>query len=139
MGQFTELNNGEIKIKFTSPSKGRISFNELGISKDAATIDSGFLRIVFDLEGIGEHAFFHVPTIEVSYLENVSETHWQCDFNEKTILDKTDHHGNSTVILLNRKTLASLEHHHENKLVLHAEFPEPIHLDLEKSYINFFK
>ena len=91
------------------------------------------------MEGIGEHHYFQVPTIEVTYREKVSETHWQCDFNATTILDKTDHHGHSTIILLNRKTIASLEHHHENKLVLHAEFPQGVHLNATESYINFFK
>jgi hypothetical protein len=95
--------------------------------------------MVFDFEGIGEHHYYKVPTIEIAYKEEVAETHWQCDFNEETILDKTDHHGHSTVVLLDRNKLSKLEHHHENKLILHAEFPATAHLDLDKSYINFFK
>lgn len=139
MGQVIEINEGEIKVQFTSPTKGKLSFKDLGITDDMANVDGGFLRMVFDLEGIGEHAYFQVPTIEINYFENVKETHWQCDFNGETILDKTDHHGHSTVILLNRKTIASLEHHHENKLILHAEFPQKVKLNVEESYINFFK
>ncbi|MFT5823535.1 MAG: hypothetical protein ACI8ZM_004797, partial [Crocinitomix sp.] len=34
---------------------------------------------------------------------------------------------------------ANLEHHHENKLIVHAEFPKETHLIAEESYINFFK
>lgn len=139
MGQAIEINQGEIIVKFDSPTSGKLSFKDLGISDDQLVLEGGFLRMVFDMEGIGEHSYFQVPTIEVAYAENVAETHWQCDFNETTILDKTDHHGHSTVILLNRKVISSLEHHHENKLVLHAEFPQKVHLSAEDSYINFFK
>lgn len=139
MGQEIEINQGEIIVKFNTPTAGKLSFSDLGLTDDQLVLNGGFLRIVFDLEGIGEHSYFHVPTIEIAYQENTNETHWQCDFNGTTILDKTDHYGHSTVLLLNRNTLAGLEHHHENKLVLHAEFPQPIVLSAENSYINFFK
>lgn len=139
MGQLVEVNQGEIKIKFSSPTQGKISFKELGITNDQLGLKGGFLRLLFDFEGIGEHNYFAVPTIEISYKENCAETHWQCDFNEQTILDKSDHHGHSTVLLLDRKKISSLEHHHQNKLVVHAEFPEAVHLVAESSYVNFFK
>ena len=139
MSQTAQINQGEILIKFNTPTKGKLSFSELGITDSNYALEGGFLRMVFDFEGIGEHHYFKVPTIEIAYKEEVAETHWQCDFNEETILDKTDHHGHSTVVLLDRKKLSKLEHHHENKLILHAEFPVTAHLDLDKSYINFFK
>jgi len=139
MGQLIEINQGEIVVKFTSPTKGKISFSDLGIKTDDLVFEGGFLRLVFDMEGIGEHSYFAMPTIEVGYKENMAETHWQCDFNGETILDKTDNHGNSTVILMNRKKLAELEHHHENTLILHAEFPKGVHIVAEDSFINFFK
>lgn len=139
MGQLIEINQGEIKLKFTSPTKGKISFEELGITDDQLVLDGGFLRLVFDMEGIGEHDYFSVPTVEISYQENCKETHWQCEFNETTILDKMDHHGHSTVLLMDRKKISALEHHHENKLIVHAEFPEKVHLIGKDSYINFFK
>jgi len=139
MGQLVEINQGEIVVKFTSPTAGKISFSDLGIKTDDLAFEGGFLRLVFDMEGIGEHSYFAMPTIQVAYKENMAETHWQCDFNGETILDKTDNHGNSTIILMNRKKLAELEHHHENTLILHAEFPEGVHIMAEESYINFFK
>ena len=139
MGQLIEVNQGEIKFKFTSPTQGKVSFRDLGITDDQLELEGGFLRLLFDFEGIGEHNYFAVPTIEISYKENCAETHWQCDFNEQTILDKSDHHGHSTVLLLDRKKISSLEHHHQNKLVVHAEFPEKVHLVTDSSYINFFK
>lgn len=139
MGQLIEINQGEVKVKFDSPTTGKISFKDLGINDDQLVLEGGFLRLTFDLEGIGEHQYFAVPTLEVSYKENCAETHWQCDFNGVTILDKVDHHGQSTVLLLDRKKMAELEHHHENTLVIHAEFPEKVHLLAEQSYINLFK
>lgn len=139
MGQLIEINQGEVMVKFTSPTKGKITFADLGITDEQLVLDGGFLRLLFDMEGIGEHDYFAVPTIEVSYKENCAETHWQCEFNEETILDKYDNHGNSTVMLLDRKKISSLEHHHENKLIVHAEFPEKVHLNAEGSYINLFK
>jgi hypothetical protein len=134
-----EINQGEIKVKFNTPQAGKLSFAELGISEEAMSLEGGLLRLVFDLEGIGEHSYYQVPTIQFSYEEDMAETHWICDFNGKTILDKMDHHGNSTVLLLDRKVLNNLEQHHENALIVHAEFPEPANLNLADSYIHFFK
>lgn len=139
MGQLIEVNEGEVIVKFTSPTAGKITFRNLGITDEQLVLSGGFLRLVFDMEGIGEHSYYAVPTVEVAYYENVGETHWQCEFNDETILDKTDHHGHSTVMLLDRKKISALEHHHENKLIVHAEFPEPVNIDTEKSFINFFK
>ena len=139
MGQKVEINQGEVIVKFNSPTAGKISFEDLGITDNDLVLDGGFLRLLFDLEGIGEHDYYAVPTVEVAYRETCSETHWQCEFNEETILDKMDHHGSSTILLMNRKKLSQLEHHHENKLIVHAEFPEKVHIDTAKSFINFFK
>lgn len=138
MSQTIELNQGEIKINFSSPTQGRVTFKELGLNDADLVFDNGLLRLCFDFEGIGEHHYFKMPTIEISYVEDMEETHWQCDFNSVTILDKTDHHGHSTVILLNRNKLSELEHHHKNELILHGEFPKPVHLIADKSYITFF-
>jgi hypothetical protein len=134
-----ELNQGEIKVKLNQAVPGKVSFSDLGITNEASNLESGLLRLVIDLKDIGKHSYYQVPTIEVGYEENMSETHWVCEFNGETILDKLDHHGHSTVILLNRKILENLEQHHENALTLHAEFPQPAKLNLEKSYIHFFK
>ncbi len=139
MRNTVEINEGELKLKFNEPISGKISFAALGLSDSDLTISNGFMRLVIDIEGIGEHSYFQVPTFEITYKENLGETHWQCDFNRETILDKTDNHGNSTVILMDRKKIESLEHHHENKLILHAEFPQEVHILSEHSYINLFK
>ncbi|SOE20141.1 hypothetical protein SAMN06298216_0641 [Spirosomataceae bacterium TFI 002] len=138
MSQKIELNQGEIKIKFSSATSGKVSLKDLGLSDEDLAFESGLVRLVFDFEGIEELQYYKVPLLEFSYEEKMAETHWQCDFNGKTILDKIDHHGSSSIILLNRKTLSELEHRHENTLIVHAEFPEPAHIIAEKSFINFF-
>lgn len=138
MSQTIEINQGEIKIKLSTPITGKISFKELGLKNEDLIFESGLVRFVFDFEGIKEHHYFKMPTLEISYQEEMAETNWQCDFNEKTILDKMDHHGHSTMILLNKNAISELEHHHENKLIIHGEFPEAVHIIAEKSFINFF-
>jgi len=138
MAETVEINEGEIKVIFNEPKSGKVSFADLGLKNEDLTLENGLLRLVFNLNNIGEHHYYQVPTIEVAYKEEVGETHWQCDFNGETLLDKMDHHGHSTVILLNRKKIEVLEHRHENKMVLHAEFPEKVHLDAANSYINLF-
>lgn len=138
MGQSVIYNQGEIVVKFSSPTTGKLSFKDLGITENNL-IEGGFLRIVFNMDGIGEHDYYQVPTLEMTYDQKVPDTLWQCDFNDETIMEKTDHYGSSTIILLNRKKLGELEHHHENRLVLHAEFPQAVRLILEECYIQFFK
>lgn len=101
-------------------------------------LEGGLLRLVFDLEGIGEHQYFQKPTIQITSKEKVGATHWQCEFNKKVLLDKIDYSGQKTVMLLNRETLKGLEHHHKNELIVHGEFPEEVNLCIEDSYINFF-
>lgn len=139
MSQQVENNVGEVRVTFTSQTEGKISFKELGIAPEHVSLESGFLRLVFVLDAISDYAFYQVPTIEVSYEENCAETHWQCEFNRTVILDKMDHYGHSTVLLLDRKKLDSLEHRHENRLIIHAEFPVAVQINVEDSYIHLFK
>lgn len=139
MGQVIEIKQGEISITFDAPKAGKLPLKELGLTDDQLVFEGGFLRLVFNFSGIGEHKYYQMPTIEFAYQENCAEIHWQCEFNEETILDTLDHHGHSSVLLLNRKKLESLEHRHENVLIIHGEFPEAVHLSAENSYVNFFK
>lgn len=134
-----EVFEGEMKIKFTQVMTGKVSFKELGLTNGQLRTESGFLRLVVDLNGISEHNYFAVPTIEFSYEQNLSETHWQCEFNGETILDKIDNHGSSTILLLDRTKLKTLAHRHENQLIIHAEFPEKVDFIAEKSFIQLFK
>ena len=134
-----ELNQGEVVMHLAEPKSGKVSFKELGIKEELISVEGGFLRLKIDLSEIGPHDYFAVPTIEMTYDRNCAETHWQCDFNEETILDKPDHYGHSTIILMDRKKLSALEHRHVNELIVHAEFPEEINLIADKCYLNLFK
>ncbi len=138
MSVTTEFNAGEVKVVFTAPEAGKYTFEQLGIPPQQLETHGGFLRMNFDFSGIGEHRYYQVPTVEITYNKDVGETHWQCDFNESTILDKMDHHGHSTVLLLNRKKLSAAEHHHQNQLVVHGEFPEDVVISATDSYVRFF-
>tara|TARA_R110000787_G_C13129932_1_gene415944 strand:+ start:118 stop:534 length:417 start_codon:yes stop_codon:yes gene_type:complete len=134
-----EINQGEIKVKFNESNSGKLSFAELGIKDEDVNVDGGLLRLVFDFEAIDDFKYYQTPTIELFYEENMAETHWICEFNGETVLDKLDNHGHSTILLLNRKVLNNLEQHHENTLIVHAEFPQPANLNLKESYVHFFK
>lgn len=133
-----EINPGEIKFSFESPVIGKTNLSTLGM-ESLTSLEGGLMRMVFNLTNIGEHHYYKSPTIEISYDKNVAATHWQCDFNGTTILDTIDNHGSKTILLLDRKKLSELEHHHVNKLVIHAEFPEVVNIVAEESSINFFK
>ena len=134
----TEVNPGEVKVYFEKPMSGKISFSDLGLKDEDLRFDGGFARIVFDFENIGEHHYYQVPTIELSYADETSGTHWQCDFNQTTVIDKNDNRGRSSVILLDRKKLVDLEQHHQNELVIHAEFSDKVQVIAVDSCINFF-
>lgn len=133
-----EINQGEIKFTFSQPVSGRLSFTDLGIKKEDVSLESGLLRLVLELNHLEESHYFKMPTVEVVYEENMDATHWQCEFNEETILDKIDNHGHSTILLIDRKKLSELEHRHENVLIVHAEFPQSVNIDPDKSFIQLF-
>lgn len=133
-----EINQGEIKFNFSQPVSGKLSFSELGLKAEDVKLEGGLLRLVFDLKHLEESHYFKMPTIEVVYEENMEATHWQCDFNGETILDKIDNHGHSTILLIDRKKLSELEHRHENVLIVHAEFPQSVNINPEKSFIQLF-
>jgi len=134
-----EVRQGEVKVIFNEPVEGKVTFSDLGIKEDDFVSEGGNLRVVFELgsnkDGL---SYYQVPTIEVSYKEDMSETGWQVEYNNETILDKADHGGSSTVMLLNRDKMEELEQHHENILIVHADFPSSVHVLTEDSYINFF-
>ncbi len=138
MSHTVEFNQGEIRVNFQEPTAGKISFADLGFKNEDLVFEGGLVRIVFDFEGIGKHHYYQVPTIELAYKSDMPETHWQCDFNDETILDKSDNRGRATVILLNRNKLSELEHHHQNKLIVHGEFSMTAHLLADSSFIHLF-
>ncbi len=133
-----EINEGEIKLTINEKHEGKLYLSDLGLKPSDMELESGLLRFVIEIKNAAELKLYAMPTIEFSYTEDMGETHWQSEFNGEVISDKNDHHGHSTVILLNRKKLEALLHRHDNKLVIHAEFPKPAIIDTSKSYLNLF-
>ena len=133
-----ELNPGEIKLTFNEGHSGKVYLKDLGLTASDLKLESGNLRFVIEVNNLTDVHFSAVPTIEFQYSENMSETHWVCDFKGETISDKLDHHGHATVILLNRKKIESLVQRHENTLIVHADFPAPASIDPSKSFISLF-
>lgn len=133
-----EINQGEIKISITENDTGDITLASLGLKSEDLVLDGGLLRLTIELGALPHNKFYKNPTVFISYKEEVDETAWQCDYNNETVVEKTDHHGKSTVILINRKKLDELHHRHINTFVLHGEFPEAVHLVPEETYIHFF-
>lgn len=139
MAPVAEINQGEIYVTLDKPMPGKVTLNQLGINEEDLLLKNGLLRLVIDMQGFREFPFYHVPTLEFSYAQETTETHWQCEFNGNTILDKLDHHGRSTVMLLARTVLKDFEKRHINKLIIHAEFPEPVQLLGNQSFVHLFR
>ena len=133
-----EINQGEIKVNLTESNTGQITLASLGVTAKDLYLDGGLLRLTIELGAIPHNKFYQTPTAYIAYEEEVEETAWQCDYNNETVLEKTDHHGKSTVILINRNKLNELHHRHENTFVIHGEFPTTVHINPEETYIKFF-
>ncbi|MEM6358800.1 MAG: hypothetical protein AAF731_01840 [Bacteroidota bacterium] len=72
-------------------------------------------------------------------MNETRETHWQCDYNDYTILDKLDHHRKSAVLLLKRNEISMLENRRDNGLIVHAEFMEPLKILANQGFIHLYK
>ncbi len=131
------LNQGEIKLDINVNQKGKLTFAELGLSSENLFIEGGNLRLVIDVEQSKDIQFASHPTIELCYAEKMEETHWSVEFNGSTVLDKYDHSGSATLLLLKREVLSDI-HHHENQLIIHAQLTSEAHIDPNKSYISLF-
>ncbi len=138
MKEQVELNPGEIKLIFNETHKGKVYLSDLGMSSEDLVLSDGNMRFVVEVSNIENVQFSAVPTIQFEYEEIMDETHWITEFNGEVISDKLDHHGKSTVILLNRSKMETLLHRHENTMVIHADFPNKATLVPEKSYISIF-
>ncbi len=133
-----ELNPGEIKLTFNEGHSGKVYLSDLGLKPSDLNLESGNMRFVIEIKNLSDVHFSAVPSIEFQYTEEMTETHWVCEFNGETISDKLDHHGHATVILLNRKKIEELVQRHENTMIVHADFPAPATIDPSKSSISLF-
>lgn len=46
MSQTIELNQGEVKVNFSSPTSGKVTFEELGLTDADLVFEGGLLRMV---------------------------------------------------------------------------------------------
>lgn len=129
---------GEIKVELHDGLLGKIKFSDFEGEFSGFYSKGGHLRIVFNLEKHDVENFYQVPTIQIGYDKAVKNSHWIVEYNGETVLDKIDHHGVSSTLLLNRNKLKELNHRHENQLVLHCEFTEEVNLVADESYVHLF-
>lgn len=132
-------NRGELRVTFEKSPEGRLSFSDMGMQEEAGDIDSGFIRLAFHMGQIEKDDLYKMPKIEIAYKESIHESHWIAEFNGEVILENTDHSGRKTVLLLNKKKMEDLIHHHQNRLIIHAEFSEEIDIDMDESNVVLFK
>jgi hypothetical protein len=134
-----ELNPGEVKLIVNEATQGKkVYLKDLGLNTPELDLVDGNLRLVIQLNNLDENHFGGVPTIHLAYTTEMGETHWQVEFNGVVVLDKKDHHGHSTVLLLNKSKLNELAQRHENNLIVHGDLPSATHLNAESSYLQLF-
>jgi hypothetical protein len=134
-----EMLEGELRFQLNSQVKDRQTFADLGVQDDFINDNKGFLRIRIDFENLDPNSLYANPTIELDFDATVDSIHWNCEFNGNTILDKNDRKGSVSMLLLNRAKIIEAIQHHDNTLIVHAEFPEEVAIDSKKSFLHFFK
>lgn len=134
-----EVNPGEFHVKFEELVAGKLSLKDLGFSNENLQVEGGNLRIMLEFGNLDEMHFYKMPTIEIEYFEKIGESEWQLEFNEEVVLDKIDHSGHSTLLLINRKKLDALKHRHVNNMIIRADMPKAVHINAETSFINILE
>lgn len=129
---------GEIKLSLDQNQNGKVNLSDLNGDISGYYSKGGHMRLLVDLDAHNDNHFFKMPTLQFKYDNNVGETQWIVEFNGETIVDKLDHQGNSTTILLNRSKLEELVQRHENQLLIHVEFPEEVNLLPAESSIHLY-
>jgi len=131
-----DITPGEIRITAVA---GRNALQSLGLSDEQLKIEGGNIRLVFELGNMEGQHFFKNPTIEIAYHEHLGESTWVAEFNGENILEKTDHAGNATLLLLQRGKLEALLHRHENILIIHGDLPAQIGLNAANTFFNLIE
>ncbi|MCB9236120.1 MAG: hypothetical protein H6581_31015 [Bacteroidia bacterium] len=134
-----EINPGEIKVTMDQPVTGKFTLRDLGISNQDLMVEGGNLRLVFEMGNLGDLHFYKMPTLELAYRENAHESGWVVEFNGENILEKTDHSGHATVLLLHRNKLDEYRHRHLNTLILHGDLSEQVQLSADNSFFNLLE
>ncbi len=134
-----QVNDGEIKVTMEKPVGGRFNLKELGLSPSVYEAEGGNLRLVFELGYLEDFHFYRMPIIDFKYTDNIHESGWVVEFNGENMLEKTDHSGKATVLLLKRDQLADKVHRHSNRLIVHGDFSDTVAIDFEKSHFHLLE
>lgn len=122
------VTDGQIKINSENPIVGKFSLKEAGLSTETYKVEGGNLRLKVELGYIQDVNFYKMPVIELHYTDKIKESEWIVEFNGENILEKKDHSGQSTVLLLNRQKMVDFVHRHENNLIIHGDFSEVVEI-----------
>lgn len=124
-----QLTEGQIKITMgNKPAFDKFSLAEAGLKESFYEVQGGNLRLKIELGYIQDYHFYRMPVIQFEYENNIQESEWIVEFNGKNILEKKDHSGYSTVLLLNRNKMDELRNRHENNLIIHGDFSDVVHI-----------
>lgn len=133
----TNINEGEILIKFfDSVADGKTSLADLGLNDAALKVKGGNLRLVIEFNTLAGEHLYHNPTIIIKYDKNLHDSKWICEINGETILDKTDHSGHSTILLLSKEKIAKKLTAKNNKLVIHGDLESEVVISAAESSIH---
>lgn len=120
------LSEGQLKLTMKKPVSGAFALKEVGLSYEYYKVEGGNLRIKVEMGYIQEVNLYKMPVIEFEYSKKIGASEWIVEFNGVNILEKKDHSGQATVLLLNRKKMEELEQRHENILLIHGDFSEEV-------------
>lgn len=121
-----ELSEGQLEIAMNETAFGKFTLKEAGLKEETYNVEGGNLRIKVDLGYIKDVHFYKMPIVELEYTENISTSEWVVEYNGVNILEKKDHSGHKTVLLLNRNKMDQLKQRHENTMLIHGDFSEVV-------------
>lgn len=128
------LADGQIQITMKQPVFDKFTLGCSGFGENTYQTIGGNVRIQINLGAIQDIHFYKMPIIELNYTNKIHESGWVVEFNGTNILEKTDHSGQATILLLNRKKMMELVHRHENTILIHGDFSEEVEIKKESSF-----
>lgn len=129
-----ELGDGQIQFTMNQPVFEKFTLETAGFQEESYKTKGGNVRIQINLGAIQNVNFYKMPVIELNYAGKIHESGWIVEFNGTNILEKTDHSGQATILLLNRNKMTDLVQRHENTILIHGDFSEEVELQKDSSF-----
>lgn len=129
-----ELTEGQLEIAMKEAAFGKFTLENAGLTEESYNVEGGNLRLKVDLGYIKDFNFYKMPVLEFEFTDKINTSEWIVEFNGTNILEKKDHSGKATVLLLNRKKMDELKQRHENVLLIHGDFSEVVNLKNTSSF-----